>query len=910
MKHVRRYRNLLLLLPIALLALTACGLFGPGEPDPDPGPSPSGDRLLGLVEVSFRDLGPGQESAVAARAESAPAGLAFTRLETGSLIQDDQRYAYATFAIDNATGAALRNLTFYALSDGDAIGGTALRSLADADGDAIDSASVARALRPTHRMTEVGGAFVVDADNADLQAFTDAEAVSLDRLLEAPDATVLEYGFVAHTPDGSRVIPTGDDRGRVTFAFRVPYDASAPAAQPASFDLAFAVAENGPGYVTRSLEEDPSQVTDACARAAAIGSNQVVVIAKAPATSPTGCSYTVLDEVIYASAAGQLGPAFLTPNDPDPGPGPGPGDEHPTVISVTPESGTNGVPRDSAISVNVELVDSNSLKESSFAGNVTLREVADGTLITGNSNTTAAGNRIIFQPSVLLEANTLYRFEISDGVVDADGNTMEPFSSTFTTGTEPELSTPLFEKQRVASNSLPFTSLTFGPDGRLYAANINGQILRWNVKADGTLGQKQTFQAVQPGRVIIGITFDPVRADPDGTSVLWITHNAPLSNDPSNPAPSFSGEVAKITFQDLREGPFEGVVQPYVVNLPRSAKDHLTNSLAFGPDGFLYLSQGSNSSMGAPDAAWANRPERLLNAAILRIDPNLPNAEHSLPVDVQTEALDGDPGFKPYNPYAAGAPVTIYATGVRNAYDLVWHSNGRLYVPTNGAAAGGNTPADPNHPDPPKTAITNGPDMNDYLFHVVPGGYYGHPNPLRDEYILNGGNPTSNQDPAEVVKQGQYNGYPVGIEPDPNYRGFVYDYGVGRSPNGVVEYASPTPNALNGMLLVVEYSQGDRTVANRPSAENGPVELRASEADGADADSGIRVFDPSGNGAERSLQLRSGPSLSPSNVGDGDPVVSDLRNPLDITLDSNGNLYVTEFTYEFGYITLLKPVTN
>ncbi len=38
-----------------------------------------------------------------------------------------------------------------------------------------------------------------------------------------------------------------------------------------------------------------------------------------------------------------------------------------------------------------------------------------------------------------------------------------------------------------------------------------------------------------------------------------------------------------------------------------------------------------------------------------------------------------------YDPYDPGAALTIYATGVRNAYDLLWHSNGRLYVPVNGS---------------------------------------------------------------------------------------------------------------------------------------------------------------------------------------------------------------------------------
>jgi hypothetical protein len=45
-----------------------------------------------------------------------------------------------------------------------------------------------------------------------------------------------------------------------------------------------------------------------------------------------------------------------------------------------------------------------------------------------------------------------------------------------------------------------------------------------------------------------------------------------------------------------------------------------------------------------------------------------------------------------YNPYATTSPLTIYASGVRNAFDLVWHSNGYLYVPTNGSNYDGTPP--------------------------------------------------------------------------------------------------------------------------------------------------------------------------------------------------------------------------
>ena len=117
----------------------------------------------------------------------------------------------------------------------------------------------------------------------------------------------------------------------------------------------------------------------------------------------------------------------------------------------------------------------------------------------------------------------------------------------------------------------------------------------------------------------------------------------------------------------------------------------------------------------------------------------------------------------PYNPFAANAPLKIYATGVRNTFDLLWASNGHLYASVNGSAAGGNTPASPNpafsndrideavfgdYNGPVVPGITdNTQTEHDWLDDIKPGKYYGHPNPSRDEWVMNGGNPTSGDDP-------------------------------------------------------------------------------------------------------------------------------------------------------------------
>jgi hypothetical protein len=305
-------------------------------------------------------------------------------------------------------------------------------------------------------------------------------------------------------------------------------------------------------------------------------------------------------------------------------------------------------------------------------------------------------------------------------------------------------------------------------------------------------------------------------------------------------------------------------VQDILINLPRSSKDHLTNSIVFGPDGALYFPQGSNSALGEADKTWANRKERLLSAAILRLDLKKLGA---LPLDVKTPEGGGK-----YNPYASDAPLTIYATGVRNAYDLLWHSNGELYVPNNGSAPGGNSPASVLGFVSPDGSKYNGPVIpaltnvrqieKDLLFRIQKGGYYGHPNPLRGEYVLNGGNPTDSVDPAQT------NAYPVGVMPDANWQGYAFDFQNNKSPNGIIEYKSSAFNgALKGKMIIARYSTNDIITLT-------PCKVRK----------GILNF-VEGTGIEG---------------------FSGFVMPLDLTEDiRTGNIYVSE--YGSGGITLLKP---
>ncbi|MEM6766438.1 MAG: Ig-like domain-containing protein, partial [Bacteroidota bacterium] len=532
---------------------------------------------------------------------------------------------------------------------------------------------------------------------------------------------------------------------------------------------------------------------------------------------------------------------------------PSTGTARPFVLAINPANG--GILNDCNAGISTEqlILPNGRIDNSTLDGNVFLLIDGTNTQVAGTVNGTGGGDAITFVPNAPLISNTTYRFEINDGVLDITGESMIPFESTFTTGSCAVInpSDITFTKYQGVATGDGYTSLDIGPEGKLYGLTIGGEIHRWDMTGT-TLSNKEvitTLVDARGARAAIGLVFEPTN---DGSLIAWVTHSSGgLQN-----APTWDGNLSRLTGDDLEN---EELV---LTNLPRSIRDHLTNSLEFGPDGALYFNQGSNSAMGAPDGAWGNRPERLLSAAVLRLDIDLlPN---NLPLDVQT--VDGNGS---YDPFAVNAPLTIFAEGIRNAYDLVWHTNGQLYIPTNGSAAGGNTPTsnpnDQNYIAPNPNYSYSGPTIPyiggiqptqfDYLFRVVANGYYGHPNPLRAKYVLNGGD-------ADVNNAG-YNG----VAPDAGYLGFAYNFDRNKSPNGVIEYRSNAfGGALQGRILVVRYSQNDDIIVLEPGGSN----------------------------------------LDIVNEIEGIPGFTGFSNPLDLIEDvSTGNIYVSE--YGANRITLITP---
>jgi hypothetical protein len=195
-------------------------------------------------------------------------------------------------------------------------------------------------------------------------------------------------------------------------------------------------------------------------------------------------------------------------------------------------------------------------------------------------------------------------------------------------------------------------------------------------------------------------------------------------------------------------------------------------------------------------------------------------------------------------------------------------SNGNLYggVNQNDGTGRADTPSGPGVPS--LRAVF--PDED--LVRIVEGGYYGHPNPSRKQYVLLGGNPSAGVDPWEISQ------YPVGVQPDAKFNpaNLIFNLKTidGTSANGCAEYT--LPGALQGRLLICLF-EGAHT-----------IHTFAFDAAGTAVTDHQPLLD------EKKESLR-------------------LTHPLDLAVHSSGRIYVADFgdwgTFGGGGgIWVLKPV--
>ena len=416
------------------------------------------------------------------------------------------------------------------------------------------------------------------------------------------------------------------------------------------------------------------------------------------------------------------------------------------------------------------------------------------------------------------------------------------------------------------------TSLALGPDGRLYVGTQFGKIFVLtldyanltnpsvigvsNVQVvndihlrptrtcniGGNLSNCQYLSGTPTGRQLTGIAIGPESTF--DRIVLYVGHSDPRIGENNSTTAlaidTYSSELTRLTLQPNTStgDPNDMLVtgdEDLVVGMPRSRENHSINGLAFGPDGWLYISLPGHTNFGQPSTFFSMLPEYYLSAAVVRLRMD---ALGSVALPLNVEGVDSAADMVPF----AGL-LELFATGYRNGYDLVWHSNGRLYLNDN--AGNGGLGSTPSSAEGCNTPSINPTGVKDTLHIVTPGAYGGHPAPIRGECVLNDGT-----------------AYSPPLTPHSHYSPPILGYTNGASTNGIVEYTS---NAFNGQLrgnLISATYAGNKNVRRV-------------------------ILNQSGDGVVGEINLGA------------------FAGPLDVTTDASGIIYIGE--HGPSHLTIMIP---
>ncbi|MGH9009456.1 MAG: PQQ-dependent sugar dehydrogenase [Acidimicrobiia bacterium] len=406
------------------------------------------------------------------------------------------------------------------------------------------------------------------------------------------------------------------------------------------------------------------------------------------------------------------------------------------------------------------------------------------------------------------------------GVVALGAVTVGVLSRSDTPAEPPRTSGLRFAKGRVeGADTTKVTTVRFGPDGRLYVGQQTGIIRALSLERRGPASYRVTASEAigalvdlpnhnddgVENRAVVGRQLTGIEVTGTATQpvIYAVTTDPRMGGGPSGldlPLDTNSGVLSRLT----RDGASWRRTD-LVRGLPRSGENHAGNGLVLdGAGSRLFLAQGANTNNGAPSKQFAFTPEYALSGAILSIDlAAIGEGTFDLPTlddPARPGTADaGDPfgGAKGANQarLAADGPVTVYAPGFRNPYDIVLTAAGRLYTIDNGAnpgwgdaplEAGGRCTSDPR---------PGGKRQEDTLHYVRAAGYYGgHPNPTR----ANPANVFAGQSPVGAA-------HPIECEFRPGKQsGALTTFPA--STNGLVEYRSQAfGGAMAGNLLTASF---------------------------------------------------------------------------------------------------------
>ncbi len=394
--------------------------------------------------------------------------------------------------------------------------------------------------------------------------------------------------------------------------------------------------------------------------------------------------------------------------------------------------------------------------------------------------------------------------------------------------------TPAFGKSQLSGiGNITPTSLQFGPDGRLYAADLSGQIKIYTVQRNDSneysVVSTETLNHIKniPNhndngsvnnslgkRLVTGLLVTGSASNP----IIYVNSSDPrIGGGASGNSTNLDTNSTMLSRLTKNGNGWQKL--DLVRGLPRSEENHHANGMALDASGNkLYIAMGGNTNQGATSNNFALLPEYALSAAILEVDlAQIGNSTYDLPtlndenragVNDANDPFGGN-GGKNQAKIVPGGPVQVYAPGFRNPYDIVIAQNGKMYTWDNGSNAGwGGTPVGNGEQGVCTNGVKEPGKTNfDTLHHITGPGYYGgHPNPTRGNKnnTFNNSNPQSPVPFSNPVECEHRAPRGPGASKHPQNTSLT---DITSSTNGLTEYTASNFNgAMQGDLLAAAFN--------------------------------------------------------------------------------------------------------
>ncbi|MBD2358949.1 DUF4347 domain-containing protein [Tolypothrix sp. FACHB-123] len=278
----------------------------------------------------------------------------------------------------------------------------------------------------------------------------------------------------------------------------------------------------------------------------------------------------------------------------------------------------------------------------------------------------------------------------------------------------------------------------WGPDGRLYVGFYDGSIRAYTFDDNYNVTAIQAINTIKGlyNAQILGLAFNPYDKEPK----IYVSHSKLYANGggafPETQLSPYSGEVSVLSGANFTTR------QSLISGIGVSNHDHGVNGLEFDNNGDLYILVGSNTNAGITANEIGGVPESYFTAAMLKAEITKPNFNGKIEYTVPAGSIVPTSFPSGYTPppgetigaedhqlnggvanVVPGVDVSVYASGLRNSFDLVYTTKGKIYATDNGANAG--------FGDFSTSATTQSPMTGgspDELNLIVEGAYYGSPN--------------------------------------------------------------------------------------------------------------------------------------------------------------------------------------